>query len=46
MSSFELLQKDHGTHMKILSRDPIIYTIDNYLTIEECNHIMKISDGN
>jgi prolyl 4-hydroxylase len=31
---------------KILSNDPVIYTIDNFLTKEECNHIINITDNN
>lgn len=32
--------------MEILSTDPLILTIDNFLTDNECDHIIKISNNN
>ena len=31
---------------KIYNEDPLVYTIDNFITPEECNHIINVSKNN
>ena len=36
---------ENDSNVTIYSRDPKVYTIKNYLSNEECDHIIKLSDG-
>ena len=35
-----------NSNVKILCQDPKVFIIDNYLTNEQCDHFIKLSEGN
>ena len=46
MLTQEITVKKTNSNKQVLYTDPLIYTIDNYLTDEECGHFIKLGEGN
>ena len=41
-----MLKTTKKTNKQVLYTDPLIYTIDNFLTDEDCAHFIKLGEGN
>ena len=46
MLTQEITEKINNSNKQVLYTDPLIYTIDDYLTDEECEHFIKLGEGN